>query len=63
MPRHGGKGWSSKSNIRYSHNADYAASHNIAVRYVEQRCESVTTRTESAPRGRAKKAAALQPAE
>jgi putative transposase len=47
----------------YSHNADYVASHNIAVRYVEQRCESVTTRSESAPRGRAKKAAALQPAE
>jgi putative transposase len=32
----------------YSHNADYVASHNIAVRYVEQRCESVTTRPESA---------------
>src|SRR6266540_157876 len=47
----------------YSHNADYVASHNVAVRYVEQRCESVTTRSESAPRGRAKKAAALQPAE
>jgi hypothetical protein len=31
-----------------SHNADYVASHNIAVRYVEQRCESVTTRPESA---------------
>ncbi len=38
----------------YSHNADYVASHNVAVRYVEQRCESVTTRSESAPRGRAK---------
>src|SRR5882672_1095401 len=47
----------------YSHNADYVASHNIAVRYVERRCESVTTRLESASRGRAKKAAALQPAE
>jgi putative transposase len=35
----------------YSHNADYVASHNIAVRYVEQRCESVTTRLESAPTG------------
>ena len=32
----------------YSHNAEYVASHNIAVRYVEQRCESVTTRPESA---------------
>jgi len=32
----------------YSHNADYVASHNIAVRYVGQRCESVTTRPESA---------------
>ena len=41
----------------YSHNADYVASHNIAVRYVEQRCESVTTRSGSAPSGRAKKAA------
>jgi len=43
----------------YSHNADYVASHNVAARYVEQRCESVTTRSESAPRGRVKKAAAL----
>jgi IS605 OrfB family transposase len=43
----------------YSHNADYVASHNVAARYVEQRCESVTTRLESAPRGRAKKAALL----
>jgi IS605 OrfB family transposase len=41
----------------YSHNADYVASHNVAARYVEQRCESVTTRSESASRGRAKKAA------
>jgi putative transposase len=47
----------------YSHNADYVASHNIAVRYVEQRCGTVTYRSESAPRGRAKKAAVLQPAE
>ena len=43
----------------YSHNADYVASHNVAARYVEQRCESVTTRLKSASRGRAKKAAAL----
>jgi len=43
----------------YSHNADYVASHNIAVRYVEQRCESVTARLKSASRGRAKKAAVL----
>jgi IS605 OrfB family transposase len=33
----------------YSHNADYVASHNVAARYVERRCESVTTRPESAP--------------
>jgi IS605 OrfB family transposase len=43
----------------YSHNADYVASHNVAARYVERRCESVTTRLESALRGRAKKAALL----
>src|SRR5215813_5811304 len=35
----------------YSHNADYVASHNIAVRYVEQRCESVTTRPRVRPSG------------
>ena len=28
----------------YAHNADYVASHNVAARYVERRCESVTTR-------------------
>src|SRR5262245_3925916 len=33
----------------YSHNADYVASHNVAVRYVEQRCESVTTRPKVRP--------------
>ncbi|HKQ91488.1 MAG TPA: zinc ribbon domain-containing protein [Blastocatellia bacterium] len=33
----------------YSHNADYVASHNVAARYVERRCESVTTRPESTP--------------
>jgi IS605 OrfB family transposase len=43
----------------YSHNADYVASHNVAARYVERRCESVTARLESALRGRAKKAALL----
>ncbi len=35
----------------YSHNADYVASHNIAVRYVEQRCESVTSRPRVRPSG------------
>jgi IS605 OrfB family transposase len=35
----------------YSHNADYVASHNVAVRYVEQRCESVTTRPKVRPSG------------
>ncbi|HEY9433454.1 MAG TPA: transposase [Blastocatellia bacterium] len=35
----------------YSHNADYVASHNIAVRYVEQRRESVTTRPRVRPPG------------
>ncbi len=43
----------------YSHNADYVASHNVVARYVERRCESVTTRLESAQSGRAKKAAVL----
>jgi putative transposase len=41
----------------YSHNADYVASHNVAARYVEQRYGTVTYRSESAPPGRAKKAA------
>jgi putative transposase len=35
----------------YTHNADYVASHNIAVRYVERRCESVTTRPRVRPSG------------
>ena len=43
----------------YSHNADYVASHNIAARYVERRCGTVTYRSESATSGRAKKAALL----
>src|SRR5215475_633408 len=32
----------------YSHNADYVASHNVAARYAEQRCGTVTYRPESA---------------
>ena len=35
----------------YSHNADYVASHNVAARYVERRCESVTTRPKVRPPG------------
>jgi len=35
----------------YSHNADYVASHNVAARYVERRCESVTTRPRVRPSG------------
>ena len=38
-------------NCGYSHNADYVASHNVAARYVEQRCESVTTRPKVCPSG------------
>jgi IS605 OrfB family transposase len=35
----------------YAHNADYVASHNVAARYVERRCESVTTRLRVRPSG------------
>src|SRR6266511_2923618 len=47
--------------VRCGHksNADYNASLNIRDRRAFRGCESVTTRQESAPRGRAKKAAAL----
>jgi IS605 OrfB family transposase len=47
----------------YSQHADYNAAHNIRARYAERGCGAVTHRLKSAPRGRAKKAAVLQPAE